>query len=103
MFYYWERVKFPVEEFPQRISEVEFLHDNFFDVYPNPSTDGLLYLSSSDFSRIFVYDITGNLLITSDVKKETSTINLSFLTIGTYLIKLLAHDSSIKSSLWIRK
>ena len=29
MFYYWERVKFPVEEFPQRISEVEFLHDNF--------------------------------------------------------------------------
>ena len=32
MFYYWERIKFPVEEFPQRISEVEFLHDNFFDV-----------------------------------------------------------------------
>ena len=32
MFYYWARIKFPVEEFPQRISEVEFLHDNFFDV-----------------------------------------------------------------------
>ena len=32
MFYYWEGVKFPIEELPQRISEVEFLHDNFFDV-----------------------------------------------------------------------
>ena len=32
MFYYWDGVKFPVEEIPQRISEVEFLHDNFFDV-----------------------------------------------------------------------
>jgi len=32
MFYYWEGVKFPVEDLPQKISEVEFLHDNFFDV-----------------------------------------------------------------------
>ena len=32
IFYYWEGVKFPLEELPQRISEVEFLHDNFFDV-----------------------------------------------------------------------
>jgi len=32
IFYYWEGVKFPIEELPQRISEVEFLHDNFFDV-----------------------------------------------------------------------
>tara|TARA_B100002052_G_scaffold240976_1_gene225341 strand:- start:656 stop:1267 length:612 start_codon:yes stop_codon:yes gene_type:complete len=32
MFYYWDGVKFPIEEIPQRISEVEFLHDNYFDV-----------------------------------------------------------------------
>ena len=32
IFYYWEGVKFPLEELPQRISDVEFLHDNFFDV-----------------------------------------------------------------------
>tara|TARA_Y100000816_G_scaffold84889_1_gene58333 strand:+ start:125 stop:772 length:648 start_codon:yes stop_codon:yes gene_type:complete len=32
MFYYWDGVKFPVEEIPQRISEIEFLHDNYFDV-----------------------------------------------------------------------
>ena len=32
MFYYWDGVKFPDEEIPQRISEVEFLHDNYFDV-----------------------------------------------------------------------
>ena len=32
MFYYWDRVKFMVEEIPQRISEVEFLHENYFDV-----------------------------------------------------------------------
>ena len=32
MFYYWDGAKFPVEEIPQRISEVEFLHDNYFDV-----------------------------------------------------------------------
>ena len=31
IFYYWERVKFPVEELPKRISEIEYLHDNFFD------------------------------------------------------------------------
>ena len=32
IFYYWEGVKFPIEELPKRISEVEFLHDNYFDV-----------------------------------------------------------------------
>tara|TARA_B100000287_G_scaffold144993_1_gene136823 strand:+ start:90 stop:743 length:654 start_codon:yes stop_codon:yes gene_type:complete len=32
IFYYWDGVKFPVEELTQKISEVEFLHDNFFDV-----------------------------------------------------------------------
>ena len=32
IFYYWEGVKYPLEELPQRISVVEFLHDNFFDV-----------------------------------------------------------------------
>ena len=32
MYYYWDGVKFPVEEIPQRISEIEFLHDNYFDV-----------------------------------------------------------------------
>jgi len=32
IFYYWQRLKFPVEELPKRISEIEYLHDNFFDV-----------------------------------------------------------------------
>ena len=32
IFYYRDGVKFPVEDLPQKISEVEFLHDNFFDV-----------------------------------------------------------------------
>ncbi len=31
IFYYWDRVKFRIEELPKRISEVKFLHDNFFD------------------------------------------------------------------------
>jgi len=31
IFYYWDRVKFRIEELPKRISEVQFLHDNFFD------------------------------------------------------------------------
>ena len=32
IFYYWDKVKFRVEELPKRISVVQFLHDNFFDV-----------------------------------------------------------------------
>ena len=32
IFYYWDRVKFRIEELPKRISEVKFLHDNFFDL-----------------------------------------------------------------------
>ena len=32
MFYYWDRVKIPVEEIPKKISEIESLHDNYFDV-----------------------------------------------------------------------
>ena len=32
IFYYRDGVKFPVQDLPQKISEVEFLHDNFFDV-----------------------------------------------------------------------
>ena len=32
IFYYWDRVKFRIEELPKRISDVKFLHDNFFDL-----------------------------------------------------------------------
>jgi hypothetical protein len=65
-------------------------------VYPNP-TGKELKIISSDFpiSNIYIYDITGKLLLMENLKSEIEiTINVLHLPVGVYYLK--ADNKTVK-------
>ena len=77
-------------------------HDPLFiNIYPNPSSDGVIQLDAPDHSTLLVYDISGGLLFEKHVSKGLNKLDLSFLASGTYLINLVG-DLNSSTSVWIR-
>ncbi len=57
-------------------------------VYPNPATDNL-YVSGAEIGEnIKIFSITGQQIMTVKVSSNTTTINVSTLPAGTYLMQL---------------
>ncbi len=63
-----------------------FTAANEFTLYPNPSTKGVVYLSTAQ--DLTVYDIVGNLVMS---KKGATTIETTGLSTGIYLVKTAEH------------
>ena len=80
---------------------IESNQNQIFDMYPNPSSDGFVYLDVHDHSKILVHDVFGGLLFEKQVSKGLNKFDLSFLASGTYLVTLLG-DINYSSSIWIR-
>jgi hypothetical protein len=62
-----------------------------FDVFPNPSSDLIsvrLLKPVKDTSRIEMYDMDGKLVLTQPVYLQNTTINISNLAAGAYILKL---------------
>ncbi len=74
---------------------------SLLNVYPNPSSDGVIHLDVRDHSTLLVYDITGGLLFEKHVYKGLTKLDLSFLASGTYLVNLVG-DLNSTTSIWIR-
>ena len=63
---------------------------SFFQVYPNPS-NGLVTISSTLSSApgsVKVYDLTGQLILNTELKEKTNQIDLSGYSNGIYLLEL---------------
>ena len=74
---------------------------SLLNIYPNPSSDGVIHLDVRDHSTLLVYDITGGLLFEKLVSKGLTKLDLSFLASGTYLVNLVG-DLNSTTSIWIR-
>jgi hypothetical protein len=64
-------------------------------IWPNPVTDYLHLQSSNKISQLEVFNITGNRLIHSMPNSNTSTIDLSALIKGFYIIKIQSDKETI--------
>ncbi|MDP4267588.1 MAG: T9SS type A sorting domain-containing protein [Bacteroidota bacterium] len=81
------------------------------NIYPNPATDKInldLYVSKSSKLNIEVYDIIGNKVLSFDKGVISSgenalTLDLSSLSGGTYILKVLSDDKELHSKFNIRK
>ena len=80
---------------------IESNQNQIFDMYPNPSSNGFVYLDVHDHSTVLVHDVFGGLLFEKQVSKGLNKFDLSFLASGTYLINLVG-DLNYSSSIWIR-
>ncbi|WP_400076319.1 T9SS type A sorting domain-containing protein [Winogradskyella sp. R77965] len=75
---------------------------NSFSLYPNPTSTGSVYISStnSDVMRVQIFDILGK-----QVKNDTltnNTLNVSNLKSGVYLVKITQNDASTTKKLVIK-
>jgi len=92
--------KFLVLESILSISEV---NKSQLQVYPNPSSEGLIKLNSIQGNVILtVSDLSGKLTAQYMLLKGENTIDLSHLNQGTYLLKTQITDA-IQTTLWIRE
>ncbi|MRR22180.1 T9SS type A sorting domain-containing protein, partial [bacterium] len=59
-----------------------------FTVYPNPAIDLINVSSDSDVSSISIYDIRGILLENTRFESSRCTLDVSWLTPGTYILRI---------------
>jgi hypothetical protein len=65
-----------------------------FSVYPNPATDVVTVTGAGlDNAELSIYDITGALLSTSTASGATTTVDVSNLVSGMYILKIKSGNS----------
>ncbi|MDA8896267.1 CotH kinase family protein [Bacteroidia bacterium] len=71
-------------------------------IYPNP-TDGIITLSVNKFIglHLHIYDLKGRLLLEQDISSKKSSLDVSFLKSGMYLIYLFDDDTRTTKKLSI--
>lgn len=62
--------------------------------YPNPTNDSINFTSSETIERITIYNVLGQEVFSKEVNSEDFTINISNLSIGTYVAKLSKNGRS---------
>lgn len=77
---------------------------NNFDVYPNPSRNGIFsYSLDNNKAVITVYNIVGKQILNTEVSKETHTIDLSAQANGSYFITVKTDSELITKKIIISK
>jgi hypothetical protein len=66
-----------------------------FTMYPNPVADNLHFIAKSPIAKVIIYDMTGRMVLTSDVTENT--LNVSQFPAGQYLVKVYS-DTEIMTS-----
>ncbi|MCS5663880.1 MAG: choice-of-anchor B family protein [Flavobacteriales bacterium] len=82
--------------------DVQVVPFDMYQLYSNPSANGVLSLYSFFEAKLLIFDITGKLLFDATVSKGANTIDLAHLAQGTYIIELDS-EALNKSALWLRK
>jgi uncharacterized protein YjdB len=70
---------------------VEVENDRTLSVYPNPITDGKLFVEipeNTNAERIEIYDFGGKLVLSQVVNRPKTEINISHLPDGTYVVRI---------------
>jgi len=91
----WQSINDPV--FVQQQSP-----ENSFAVYPNPTTQGVIRLTS-EAKQLLVFDISGRLITQKTDVTAGFPVNLDFITPGVYMITIVdTHSNLLKSKLIIQ-
>ena len=80
------------------IKEESSSNSSFFS--PNPVKDNVTILSAAG-SSIEILNLIGNTLFKAIAQSENSTINLSFLPMGNYVLRVI-NGESVQSSMFIK-
>lgn len=75
-----------------KLGAVNFDLNSNFNIYPNPTNDGVVYIENKnamDLTKIEVLDVLGNIVSTNSPKTETKVkLNLSDMPNGNYFVRM---------------
>lgn len=71
-----------------------------FSLYPNPVADKLFIGSDELFVSLEIYDVTGRLLLTK--QNVVGVVDVSELTCGQYLLKLVSEDGNVLKTKFLK-
>lgn len=71
-------------------------------LYPNPTSGIVNFESNTQISQIKVYSVLGQRVLTKDINNNQSTINLSNLRTGSYVLTFYIDGQSVSSKLIVK-
>lgn len=87
-------------EFATLSSEENILENNV-SVYPNPVADGILNVKTLNDSKVSLYNLLGNKVLSLDTSLKHHEINVSKLTAGVYLLNINSEDKTLTKKIVI--
>lgn len=79
-----------------------FINSNGIKIYPNPAQNFItINAPYNQSATIKIIDILGNIVLQQEIKNETSTINTSQLSNGTYILEYIQNTNVLNQSLII--
>lgn len=94
-FFFWNNVNPPGNfgTFSTLLSSSDFDRDSF-TFYPNPAKDVVNFSSNNVIENITIYNVLGQEVLSKKVNSRDFTIDISNLSIGTYVVKLNPNSKS---------
>ena len=72
---------------------------NTIKIYPNPTYSKNLFIKTTEFYKVKIFDVLGKLIITDNIDVDKSKIDISTLKKGIYIIKLFHNNNTISQKL----
>lgn len=76
------------------ISTPEFMDEVVLNVYPNPTKSVLNVRINAGVSQAYIYNVSGQLMQQGEVSKQNSSLDVSQLKSGIYIVKLVNDSGS---------
>ncbi len=78
-----------IYHYKKNATKVLDLHNERFHIYPNP-TSSIIHINVEEFSKIklTLYDISGNVILMKQLTRKSSTLDITELEKGIYMLKL---------------
>ncbi len=78
------------------------LNQNSVNVFPNPATDNITVQANSNIKQIYIYNVTGQLVINQTVNTKKITLSVSGLSTGVYSLKAILDNGTFTKKIVIQ-
>jgi len=78
----------------------ENLNSDKIKIYPNP-TNGVLNIENAEKSNVFIYNLLGEVILNNSCNTNNETIDLSGLSEGTYIVKVVSEKNIVTKKISI--
>jgi len=96
-----EIIKFTKDEECGRLPTSVDRHNTQFRIYPNPATDQIL-VEGATKGELRMYTLEGKEVLHYYLNKESSTIDISYLPAGLYMVSLERYDFMVNQMIVVR-